>query len=110
MNDRIAYKFVDYDIPTLDTLSEEFPYWVKCNLLAGIEPSRTVKNNLYRQIQNNNYSKTGIPLRGWMFDFSKWLKPYYLEYTHGHIAKVWAMDKTSIRANERGIAKITAID
>ena len=79
-------------------------------LRRGEELSRAEKNRLYEELQHNSYSKKGIPLQGWMFDFGQWLKEYFIEFTYGQIEKVWAIDKTSIRAYEHNIKRIVEID
>jgi len=101
----IAYKFVKHEIPPLDTLVESSPYRFKEKLLRGEKLDRNEKNSLYRILGSNSYSKTSVPLAGWMFDFGRWLHGYYVEGRYGHIFKTYALDKMSIRANYQGRIK-----
>jgi len=90
-------------------LKDSFPYQLKEKVIAGKKLTGKEKHILFAELRNNSYSKVGIPLQGWMFDFSDILKPFYVEYTYGNIEKVYAPDKMSIRHNERQIEKITEI-
>ena len=107
----IAYKFVDWDVPGLITLKNSKPYQIKEKVLAREKLSREEKDYLYTNLRANNFSKTGIPLHGWMFGFLPWLRLYYVEYNYSHIQKVWSPDKMAIRNNiyESEIVKITEI-
>jgi len=103
---QIAYKFVNWGVGKLEELKTSFPYRLKTKVLKNKKITRKEKNQLYAELQHNSYSKTGIPLHGYMFDFSDVLNEYFIEMDHGGIFKVFAIDKTSIRENERGIKKI----
>ena len=37
MDNQIAYKFVEYEVPSLESLSNSFAYMVKSKLLKGVE-------------------------------------------------------------------------
>lgn len=107
----IAYRFVtDRELPPLETLSNDYPYIVKSKLLQGKKLTREECNKLYSALsyaRGGYCNGTNIALLGWMFDFSAWLHGYYVEYTHGGISKVYSLDKTSIRAVEPHIKRIT---
>jgi hypothetical protein len=101
------YKFVKHEVPALETLKDSFPARMRKKLDDGQSLAREEKNQLYRQLFGNTFSKTGIPLRGWMFPFRDVLKRFYVEYTYGHIQVTYSIDKTAIRAYESSIYKIT---
>lgn len=104
----IAYKFVDWDINPLKKLENTFPYQLKQKLLRGDKLTREEKDEAYNQMFGGAYSRTGIALHGWMFDFSQWLNVYYVEYKYGDVSKEFAFDKTSIRqSNPSQIVSIT---
>ena len=100
------YKFVDHDVPALETLANSFSARMRAKIDAGKKLTREEKDQLYRQLFGNSRSKTGIPLGGWIFPFRDVLKRFYVEYTYGHIQVAYAVDKTSIRAFEPLIHKI----
>lgn len=103
------YKFVNHDIPSLESLAGSFPYLLHKQLEDGIVPTREEKDQAFSSMCHNTYSKIGIPLRGWMFDFRPWLKEYFVEFDYGYIEKYWAFDKTSIRNELSGIQRIVEI-
>lgn len=83
---------------------------MKAKLLAGEKLTREESNKLYgalRHARGGYCNDTNIALSGWMFDFSGWLHGYYIEYTYGDIEKVYALDKTSIRASTAHVRRIT---
>lgn len=107
----IAYKFVKWGIVELDSLSETMPYQLKNEVLLGRRLTREKKDILFKALITNAYSKTGIPLQGWMFTFGEILHAYYVEFRHGgHIQKFYAPDKMSIRKELRGIHRIQKVE
>lgn len=68
--------------------------------------TRDEKDKLQNRLMNNSYSKTGVPIAGWMFDFYGYLKVYVVKQ-YGSWNEVHAFDKTAIRNNTYG--KIDAI-
>jgi len=95
----MIFKFVNWDVPELKELKGSKAYKVYEKLNKGIKLSREEKDWVFEKLQTNSYSKTGIPLMGWMFDLSEFLKEYWveLEYYDYGIVKVYSLDKTSIR-------------
>ena len=111
MKEVIAYKFVKWEVDPLENFKNSFAYKLKQKIINGGKMTRQEKDKLYDEIAHNSYSKTGIPLGGWMFDFRHILKEYFIEYDHGHIQKVYAPDKMSIRNNlyESSIKRIIEV-
>lgn len=105
----IAYRFVSWDVSPLDNLKGSFHYTVTEKLNRGVKLTRDEKDSVYRLLFGNSYSKTGMPLRGWMFDLSDYLNAYAVEYKDGSMTKRYALDKTSIRKNEYYIRAIHKI-
>lgn len=107
----IAYKFVRWDVEPLDQLKDTFVYKVKQKVLQNKELTRQEKNELYKQLRNNSYSKTGVPLQGWLFDFKMILRTFLIAYKYdvNTFHRVHAIDKTSIRESENQIYLITEI-
>lgn len=105
----IAYPFVSHEIPALETLIGSFPYEMKTKLVHGQELTREEKNKLFNQLHTSSYGKYRIPLHGYMFDYSRWLKRYFVEFTYGDIEKFYALDKTSIRANLSNVKRIVEV-
>lgn len=107
--ENIAYKFVKWEVGKLEELKNSFPYRLKVKVLKGKEISRQEKNQLYKELESNSYSNRGIPLEGYMFDFSDILNEYFIEMKYGGIFGAFAIDKTSIRNNVIGIKRIIKI-
>lgn len=93
----IATKFVEWDIPELETLKTHRVYALREKLNAGKALSRLEKNWLTESVNNNAYFSSAIPLRGYRFDFSDILKIYIVKQ-YGSYQAYKAVDKTSIRA------------
>jgi hypothetical protein len=94
------YKFVKWEVPPLETLRDSFPFKIHEKIENGIELTRDEKNRLARELLNNAYSRVGIPLKGWMFDFRNYISHFWVKDAGG-IREVFAPDKTSIRAAGR---------
>ena len=58
--------------------------------------SRAEKNYLTEAVAKNSYSRHGIPVLGWMYDFSPVLKRYLLKQ-YGQWYELYAVDKTALR-------------
>ncbi|MCH5227529.1 MAG: molybdenum ABC transporter ATP-binding protein [Muribaculaceae bacterium] len=93
---RIATKFVAWDVPELDTLNESKVYKLRLMLNNGGKLNRSEKNWLTEKINSNTYFKKSVPLMGWRFDFSDILKRFFVKQ-HGYILEYYAVDKTSLR-------------
>lgn len=79
---------------------------LKQRVIDGGKLTREEKDRLQSQIMNNSYSKTGIPVGGWMFDFYGYLRVFLVKQ-YGSWSEIHAFDKTAIRNNTYG--KIDAI-
>lgn len=90
----IAYRFVNHEIPPLESLSKSFPYRMMVKLIEGVKLTRAEKNDLFARLAESGSS---IRLMGWQFPFSQHLTEYWIRYSWGQIEAVWAPDKTSIR-------------
>ena len=106
----VAYKFVKWDVPKLNTLVGTQPYRLKIKVLNKERLTREEKNALFNRLATCSYSKVGIALGGWMFNFSEVLKTYYVKFTYGHIQEYYAPDKTSIRMNLSNIRRIVEVN
>ncbi len=63
---------------------------------GGGRLSREEKNYLTRAVKNNSFSRHGIPVTGWMFNFSPVLKRYLLNQ-YGRWYELCTADKTALR-------------
>ena len=84
-----------------DTASEQPPENCQAAQLmekinGGGRLNREEKNYLTRAVKNNGFSRRGIPVMGWMFDFSPVLKRYLLNQ-YGQWYELCAADKTALR-------------
>lgn len=106
----IAHKFVEHKIPPLETLSGFWIYKLKEKVLAGEALTREEKDRLFVDMwSSSTFTKQGVCLHGWCFDFSQILKEYFVEFTYGHIQSVYAPDKTSIRNRLDSIRRIVEV-
>ena len=72
---QIAYKFVSWDVPALESLAG----WIT------------------REVNHNTYFKDSIPLLGYRFNFVDVLKTFVVKQ-YGHYTEYKGVDKTSIRS------------
>lgn len=106
-NTTIAYKFVNHDIPDLDTLKDSFPYRMKVKLMKGEELTREEKNRLVDELSVSG--KHSLKLGGWCFSFNYLLNEYWVEFTYGSIQRYYAPDKTSLRNCLSDISRIQIV-
>lgn len=106
-NTTIAYKFVNHEIPDLETLKDTFPYRMKVKLMNGEELTREEKNMLADRLSTSKHS---LKLRGWCFSFNYLLNEYWVEFDHGKIERYYAPDKTSLRACLTSISRIQLVN
>ena len=93
----IAYKFVNWDVPELDTLKNSKAYQLRERLNQGARLTREEKNWLTEKVNTNSYFRRGIPLMGYCFDFADVLKRFLvMQYDVPKIC--YGVDKTSIRS------------
>lgn len=105
----IAWKFNEQATSKLEDLKGAKVYELRLKLNNGEKLSREEKNWIAEKLNTNSYSRTGIPLMGWMFSFRDVVKPYWVKQ-YGQISERYAMDKTSIRATTYGrIDKIVEV-
>lgn len=73
-----------------------YPAYLMDKINSGGSLTREEKNDLTERVRNNSFSRRGICLAGWLFDFSPVLKRYLVNQ-YGHWYEVSATDKTAIR-------------
>ena len=96
-NSAIAIKFVEWDVPELESLKNSKVYELKEKVIANEPLSREEKDWITDKANNNSYFKKGIPLSGYYFNFSDVLKTYIVKQ-YGSYQEYTAIDKTSLRA------------
>jgi hypothetical protein len=108
----MIYKFVKHEIPPLENLKNTFAYQLHEKLERGEKLTRDDKDFAFRQIHTNIYSKAGIALHGWMFNYQEWLNEYWIEFDYGGnlvYERYFAFDKTSIRNELDHISRIVEV-
>ena len=93
----LAIKFVQWDVPSLESLCNCKVYLLRAKLYRGECMSREEKNWLCEAVNSNTYFRTAVPLQGYRFDFFDVLKKYLVNQ-YGHWAEYYAPDRTSLRA------------
>ena len=93
----LAIKFVQWDVPPLESLCNSKVYLLRVKLYCGERMSREEKNWLCEAVNSNTYFRTAVPLQGYRFDFFDVLKKYLVNQ-YGHWAEYYAPDRTSLRA------------
>lgn len=96
-----AWKFVQWDVEPLSTLSNSKVYLLRAKLNSGQKMSREEKNWLAEKVNTNAYFRTAVPLMGFCFDFIDVLKKYIVKQ-YGQWSDYYAPDKTSLRAHLYG--------
>ena len=100
--ENIAYKFVKWDIPPLESLKNSRAYILAMKLNQGEDFSREEKDEITYMVRIEGVAK----LRGWLFPIPE-LKTFYIEQ-YGSVYKRRGYDKTAIRKSIIGrINKIT---
>ncbi len=108
MDNQIAYKFVEHEVPSLESLSSSFPYMVKSKLLNGVDLTREEKNRLADRL-SVSMPKSALRLSGWEFSFKDVLNEYWVRFTYGAIYRFYAPDKTSLRSCLQNIDRIVEV-
>ena len=93
----LAIKFVQWDVPPLESLCNSKVYLLRLKLNCGEQMSREEKNWLCEAVNSNTYFRTAVPLQGWRFDFFDVLKKYLINQ-YGQWTEYYAPDRTSLRA------------
>ena len=105
----IAWKFNLKTTVNLEDFKGAKVYELRRKIDNGEKLTRDEKNWITEKL-NNMYSKTCIPLMGWLFSFEDVVKRYWI-LQYGQIFERYGIDKTSIRATTYGkIDKIVEID
>jgi hypothetical protein len=91
----IAVRFVTWDIPALEQLSESKVYKIKQKCIKGEQLTREEKNWVSEKLCYSS-SKTAIPLQGWSFSFRGYLKRYVVRQ-YDSWSEHYAFDKTALR-------------
>ena len=92
-----AIKFVQWDVPPLESLCNSKVYLLRAKLNRGECMSREEKNWLCEAVNSNTYFRTAVPLQGYRFNFFDVLKKYLVNQ-YGQWTEYYAPDKTSLRA------------
>ena len=93
----LATKFVQWDVPSLESLCKSKVYLLRVKLYCGERMSREEKNWLCEAVNSNTYFRTAVPLQGYRFDFFDVLKKYLVNQ-YGQWTEYYAPDRTSLRA------------
>ena len=93
----LATKFVQWDVPPLESLCNSKVYLLRMKLYRGKCMSREEKNWLCEAVNSNTYFRTAVPLQGYRFDFFDVLKKYLVNQ-YGQWTEYYAPDRTSLRA------------
>ena len=92
----LAIKFVQWDVPPLESLCNSKVYLLRVKLNRGECMSREEKNWLCEAVNSNTYFRTAVPLQGYRFDFFDVLKKYLVNQ-YGQWTEYYAPDRTSPR-------------
>lgn len=92
----LATKFVQWDVPALESLQASKVYFLRVKLNRGERMSREEKDWLCEAVNSNSYFRTAVPLQGWRFDFLDVLKKYLVNQ-YGQWTEYYAPDRTSLR-------------
>ena len=93
----LAIKFVQWDVPPLESLCNSKVYLLRVKLNRGEMMSREEKDWLCEAVNSNTYFRTAVPLQGYRFDFFDILKKYLVNQ-YGQWTEYYAPDRTSLRA------------
>lgn len=96
METSVIYKFVNWDVPVLESLQNSRVYQLRILLDRGESINHEDKNWITRNVNSNTYFKSAIPLQGYCFDFSDVLKHFWVEQ-YEPISEYRATDKTVLR-------------
>lgn len=92
----LATKFVQWDVPSLESLCKSKVYLLRVKLNRGEMMSREEKNWLCEAVNSNTYFRTAVPLMGYRFDFFDVLKKYLVNQ-YGQWTEYYAPDRASLR-------------
>ena len=89
----MIYKFVQHEVPAIESLADSKVYRIYKKLEHGEKLTRDEKNWITAKIEGKC-----IRLMGWAFDFSEYLRRYFIRDSFGYWRERYAIDKTSLRA------------
>ena len=92
----IATKFVDWEVPPIESLKNTVAYRAKRDLLDGKKIHRKAKKDIVFALNTNSRFKDSIPLSGWKISFAAWLKDFFVRTPYG-MEIVKAFDKPSAK-------------
>jgi len=92
----LATNFVQWDVPSLESLCNSKVYILRAKLNRDERMSREEKNWLCEAVNSNTYFRTAVPLMGYRFDFFDVLKKYLVNQ-YGQWTEYYAPDRTSLR-------------
>lgn len=96
-----AWKFNKSADCELNDLKDSKVYRLRQKIDNGEKLSRDEKNWITENLRFNSYSRTAIPLMGWLFSFSDVVKRFWVSQ-YGSIHEQYAFDKTAIRKTTYG--------
>lgn len=92
----IAFPFNDFTTATFDDIKSSKAVVLKMKLISGEKLTRDEKNWITARVNDNVFSKFGIPVLGWMVSFHDYLR-HFIVFQHGRIYAIHAFDKTALR-------------
>lgn len=92
----IATQFVQWEVQPLENLNGSRVYQLREKLNNGHKMDRAEKDWLAKNVRNNAYFRTAVPLMGYRFDFSDVLRKFLVNQ-YGQWSEYYAPDKTSLR-------------
>ena len=98
-----VWKFVVWDVPSLDKLSERKAYKCMQKLNDGMPLPRAEKDSF--SFEDGPF----VRLQGWFFNYKPYCNRYLVNYKYYGWVEVWHFDKTAIRKNNTGIIEIVEI-
>lgn len=91
------YKFTQITSYSYEQISESKAAKLRFKIDNGEKLTRDDKNWITDAVNQNTYSKWGVPVCGWMIPFNDVLKRYLIRTLGNDWHEVHAIDKTSLR-------------
>lgn len=92
----MIYKFVKWEVSPLKELKGSDIYNLYEKAQKGLL-SMEDKDVIFKYLQTNSYSRTGIPRAGWMFSFKEHLEKYLVKLKEFGWEEVYSINKHSIQ-------------
>lgn len=101
------FKFANHpEVPPLEYCRGGWQDVIYLKLERGDKLSRAEKDSLFDILAKNSLSRTCVCYHGWAWDFSTWLRRYWVKFYYGNgnvdIMEYYALDKTSIQHHFKG--------